>query len=48
GDVLEPIGRFKNIGPLQLNNFATAAGWMSVGLVPATPVQTAAQTAAAR
>jgi len=41
GDVLEPIGRFKNIGPLQLNNFATAAGWMSVGLVPAAPVQTA-------
>lgn len=35
GELLQPIGRFKNIGPLEMNNFASSAGWITVGFVPA-------------
>lgn len=36
GDLLQPPGRFKNLGPLRMTNFAAQQGWITLGWVPQT------------
>jgi hypothetical protein len=34
GEAMQPPGRFKSLGPLQMTNFATHGGWITLGWQP--------------
>lgn len=45
GEALEPPGRFKNLGKLEMSNFASQAGWITLGWRPLAPSATAVTSA---
>jgi hypothetical protein len=45
GEAIEPPDRFKNVGPLILSELAGNAGWVTVGLRPASDARAVVATA---